>query len=42
MPLSRWSRRHRRTFGDKPPEPEVFLEHHRVPPKPSNYYTEKN
>ena len=41
MPLSKWSRRHRRTFGDKKPEPEVFLEHHRVPPKPTNYYTEK-
>ena len=41
MPLSKWSRRHRRTFGDKPPEPEVFLEHHRVPPKPTNYYTEE-
>jgi hypothetical protein len=41
MPLSKWSRRHRRTFGDKKPEPEVFLEHHRVPPKPTNYYTEE-
>ena len=41
MPLSKWSRRHRRTFGDKPPEPEVFLEEHRTPPKPDYYYTNK-
>ena len=39
MPLTNWSKRHRRTFGDKPPEPEVFLEEHRIPPKPDHYYT---
>ena len=39
MPLSRWSRRHKKTFGRKKPEPKVFLEEHRVPPKPTSYYT---
>ena len=41
MPLSRFSRRHRRTWNDKKPEQEVFLEEHRVPPKPSHYYDRK-
>ena len=41
MPLSRWSRRHKRTFGKKKQdESKVFLEEHRVPPKPTAYYTE--
>ena len=41
MPLSRWSRRHKRTFGKKKQdESKVFLEEHRVPPKPTHYYTE--
>ena len=40
MPLSRWSRRHKRTFGKKKEESKVFLEEHRVPPKPTHYYTE--
>ncbi len=40
MPLSRWSRRHKRTFGKKKKESKVFLEEHRVPPKPTSYYTE--
>ena len=31
MPLSRWSRRHKRTFGKKKEESKVFLEEHRVP-----------
>jgi len=39
MPLSRWSRRHKKTFGRKKPESKVFLEEHRVPPKPTSYYT---
>ena len=40
MPLSRWSRRHKRTFGKKKEESKVFLEEHRVPPKPTAYYTQ--
>ena len=39
MPLNRYSRRHKRTFGKKKPEPKVYLEEHRVPPKPTSYYT---
>ena len=39
MPLNRYSRRHKRTFGKKKPEPKIFLEEHRVPPKPTSYYT---
>ena len=39
MPLNRYSRRHKRTFGKRKPEPKVFLEEHRVPPKPTSYYT---
>jgi hypothetical protein len=41
MPLSRWSRRHKRTFGKKKEESKVFLEEHRVPPKPTAYYTQE-
>ena len=41
MPLGRYSRRHRRTFGDKKPKQEIFLEHHRTPPKPDYYYVKK-
>ena len=41
MPLSRFSRRHRRTWNDEKPEQEVFLEEHRVPPKPPHYYDRK-
>ena len=41
MPLSRWSRRHKRTFGKKKKESKVFLEEHRIPPKPTAYYTKK-
>ena len=41
MPLSRFSRRHRRTWNDKKPEQEVFLEEHRIPPKPPHYYDRK-
>ena len=38
--VSRWSRRHKRTFGKKKEESKVFLEEHRVPPKPTHYYTQ--
>jgi hypothetical protein len=41
LPLSKFSRRHRRTWNDKKPEQEIFLEEHRVPPKPSHYYDRK-
>jgi len=41
MPLSRWSRRHKRTFGKKKKESKVFLEEHRIPPKPTAYYTKE-
>ena len=41
MPLSRWSRRHKRTFGKKKEESKVFLEEHRIPPKPTHYYTKE-
>ena len=41
MPLNRYSRRHKRTFGREKPEPEVYLEEHRVPPKPDAYYTQE-
>jgi hypothetical protein len=41
MPLSKWSRKHRRTFQDEQPENPIFLEHHRIPPKPSFYYIKK-
>ena len=41
MPLSRWSRRHKRTFGKKKEESKVFLEEHRIPPKPTAYYTKE-
>ena len=41
MPLSRFSRRHRKTWNDKKPKQDIFLEHHRIPPKPSHYYDRK-
>ena len=41
MPLSKFSRRHRKTWNDEKPEQEVFLEEHRVPPKPPHYYDRK-
>ena len=41
MPLNRYSRRHKRTFGREKPEPEIYLEEHRVPPKPDAYYTQE-
>jgi len=41
MPLSRWSRRHKRTFGKKKKESKIFLEEHRIPPKPKAYYTKE-
>ena len=41
MPLSRWSRRHKRTFGKKKKESKKFLEQHRIPQKPKDYYTKE-
>ncbi len=38
MPLSKFSRRHRRTWEDEKPEQDIYLEEHRTPPKPPHYY----
>ena len=37
MPRTRWSRRHKITFGIE--EPSKWDGNHRVPPKPKHYYT---
>ena len=37
MPRTRWSRRHKQTFGLKEQEDENV--NHRLPPKPRHYYT---
>ena len=37
MPLTRWSRRHKKTFGKK--EESVWDGNFRQPPKPKSYYT---
>tara|TARA_B100001094_G_scaffold330605_1_gene396225 strand:+ start:770 stop:985 length:216 start_codon:yes stop_codon:yes gene_type:complete len=36
MPLSRWSKRHKKTFGKKK---EKWDGNFRLPPKPDSYYT---
>ena len=37
MPLSRWSSRHKKTFGKKK---EKWDGNFRLPPKPDSYYTQ--
>ena len=38
MPLSRWSSRHKKTFGKK--KKEKWDGNFRLPPKPDSYYVE--
>ena len=37
MPLTRWSRRHKKTFGKY--DEEIWDGNFRQPPKPKSYYT---